>query len=232
MVALEQHHPEEAEGHQHQRGAEYGIAFADDFIDGENRGENVVGEYYPHPCADADAAHQGREQLGGAEQEHRADQHHQHNREPPHGGAHGGAEIQTENLGERLAIGTENHHAREVIVHCAEKNSTECNPQERHRAEACAEYGTENRSSAGDVEQLNQENTPPRHFDVVDAVGHALARRGTRGVCPGLALEIFSIGKIGSNQCRETQQKRYHCRINKSKDTPAGPSGCCECVLM
>ena len=87
-------------------------------------------------------------------------------------------------------------------MHGSEEYAAEAYPQKCHRAEACAEYGTEYGPRAGNVEQLYEENPPPGQFEVVNTVGQTLARRGAGGICIGKAFEILAIGEVGRDEGR------------------------------
>ena len=56
--------------------------------------------------------------------------------------------------------------------------------------------GPENRPQAGNVQKLNQENLPPRHGNVIHAIGHGNSRSWPVAIGAKCPFNIFGINEI------------------------------------
>ena len=89
-------------------------------------------------------------------------------------------------------------------MYAAGKDSTEGDPQEHHRTPQSALQGTEDGSQAGNVQQLNEEQLPLRHHNVVNAVVDADSRSFTV-VRSERVVNDLAINKLADDQDRETE---------------------------
>ena len=126
--------------------------------------------------------------------------------------AHAAAEVAADHLGNAQSVVAHSHHTREVIVHRADEDAAERDPQERDGPEARPEHGAEDRTRAGDVQELDQKDPPPRQGHVIHAVEETPARGRRPGIGPGLPLEITAIGEISCHQKQQTREKGNHRR--------------------
>ena len=95
-------------------------------------------------------------------------------------------------------------HTGEVIVDTTCKDGTKGDPQEDHRAPQSALQGTEDRAQASDVQQLDEEQLPLRHHDVVNAIVDADSRSFTV-VRSERVVNDLAINKIANDQDRQTE---------------------------
>ena len=79
-------------------------------------------------------------------------------------------------------------------------DAAEGDPQERDRAEAGTEDGTEDGASSCDIEQLDQERPPAGDAYIIHTVCETGARGLGRTVDACEAFEIAAIGEIGGNE--------------------------------
>ena len=201
-------------GHDEQRHAEDGVYAADEGVDGQQRRQNVVYEYYDRPerhRAEGPPAYGHRcEQTCGCGHEDRAHQHHQHQREEAHGLPHAAAEFVADDLGKAHAVLAYGYHAREVVVHRAAEDRSKDDPQICRRAEQDAHYRTEDGARAGDVEELYEVDLPCRHGDVVDAVAVGVAGGLACGVGAEDPLDKGAVEYVSENEGRKGRDKCYH----------------------
>src|SRR5699024_6164926 len=106
-------------------------------------------------------------------------------------------------------------HAGEIVVDAAGKDGAEGDPQEHHRPPQRALHGAEDGAQACNVQQLDQEQFPLRHHDVVDTVVDA--DRGRFPVIrPEGVVDHFTIGEVANNKESQADQKTNH-KITSSK---------------
>ena len=164
---------EDADGHAHshddQADAEDGIDLADDLIDGQEGGDEVVDQdqHQPEQLAgeDAGAVAVGEQQLDQtcrAHGEHGAHHDQQDHAEHAHHVLHGAAQIDAGNLRDGSALVALAEHAGEVIVDSACENGAEGDPQEHHGAPQSTAQCTEDGAQACDVQQLDHKQLPRR----------------------------------------------------------------------
>ena len=91
----------------------------------------------------------------------------------------------------------------------AGKDGTEGDPQENTGTPQSAAHSTPDGAETGNVQKLNQENTPSRHDHIVNAVLH-----GYRGRLPVIRAEGLgyksAIDKVSGNEKRQTYEETYH----------------------
>ncbi len=204
FVAAEQYCAHKPQCHEYQCRPEERIEFADDFVYRQQRGDEVVDDDYAYPRVVGDLRNHLPEDARGRAQEHDADQHEQHYREQPHELLHAAAEIATDDFGDAQPVVAHEYDARHEIVHRAHEYAAERYPEECDRTETCAQYRAENRSYAGDVEQLDEEYAPARHRHVIDAVVEPSARYVGGRVDAADALQVTPVGEVCCDEQRET----------------------------
>ena len=161
--------------HGDEQHAEDGIELADELVDGEERGGQVVDQDHHRPKG---AVHPGRGQLveepRGAGHEHRAAKHQQDHGEHPHD-PHGPlAEICAGQLRDGCAAVAGADHARHIVMDRAAQYGPEHDPEEHHRPEHRAHEGPEDGPGPGDVQELDQKRPPRFQGHAIHAVvyGH------------------------------------------------------------
>ena len=168
-VEEEPHH--QRPSHEQQRQGEQRIDLADDLVDGQHRGDEVIAEDDddPHHGVAAD----GMENQGGAIDEHRSHQDEQQHRDHQHHVLRGRAQIVADHLGQSRAVVAHGEHAAQIVVDGSSEDAAEDNPQIGRRTELRAHDGTEDGPRARDVEELDHEDLPSGHHDVVQPIGLA-----------------------------------------------------------
>ena len=97
-------------------------------------------------------------------------------------------------------------HAREIVVDGSGEDAAEDNPQIGRRTELRAHDGTEDGACARDVEELDHEDLPSGHHDVVQPIG--LADGGRHAVIGAeYALNKAAVEEITDNQSNNAQCK-------------------------
>ena len=89
-------------------------------------------------------------------------------------------------------------------MHTACKDGAEGDPQKDHRPPQCALHGTKNGAKAGDVQQLNEEQLPLGHHNVVHTVIDAHSRRFAVVRTEGVVHDL-TIDKVAHDQDRQTE---------------------------
>ena len=209
-------------GHDDEADAEDGVDLADDLVDGQEGGDEVVGQDDPQPelgvgddAAEAAVLEQGDDQAGGADRKDGAHHDQQHDAEHAHDVLHPVAEVDAAHLRDGRAVIPLRQHAGEIVVDAAGEDGAEGDPQEHHRPPQRALHGAEDGAQACNVQQLDQEQFPLRHHDVVDTVVDA--DRGRFPVIrPEGVVDHFTIGEVANNKESQADQKTNH-KITSSK---------------
>ena len=170
-------HGEYSDSHEYQCDGEQRIDLADDLVDRQQRGQYVIDEYDGRPERQIETVRrQLGEQAGRSGHEYGADQYHQQHREDPHELLEPASEESADRLGQAFSVVAERDHAREKIVHGSGEDTAQYDPQVGSRAELGShdrsEYGTE----ARDIQELDHEDFPRRHRNVVDSVLFGVGR--------------------------------------------------------
>ena len=222
VFAAEKQHDEDADGHEQQREAEDRVDAADDLVDGQQRGGDVVDENHaqhdqqqPRESAESDAfkrrdVEAGRDERCGLREEHRTDEDHQPGGKEPHDDLHAAAEVDPGRLGKTRAVVAQRDDPGDEVMRRTHEDAAEGDPQKRHRPVGRTEHGAENRAEPRNVEQLDQENAPPRQGHVIHAVVKAAAGRPGRRVDADEPFQIASIREICGHQQRQAHQKSNH----------------------
>ena len=163
--------------HDDQADAEERIDLADDLVDGDEGGDEVVDQNDPQPellagydAGEAAVLEQGDDQAGGADGEYGAHHHQQNDTEDTHDGLHAVAQIDAADLGDGSTVVSLGQHTGEVVVNAAGEDGSEGDPQEHHRAPQSTLHCAEDGTKARNVQQLHQKQLPLGHNDVVDTV--------------------------------------------------------------
>ena len=169
VVAKEQY-TQQTESHRNQCNAKEWIYLADKFIDRQECGNKVVDDDNRQPPILRQDIEFCREDIGRTYHKDHTHQQKQNDREDTHKGSCALAEVASNDFGDAQTLITHKDYTREVVVHSTHKDTSEGYPQECDRTIASTENGSENRTCAGNVEQLNEEGAPTRHRHIIDTV--------------------------------------------------------------
>ena len=177
-------------GHAQQQETEHRIDTSDQLVDRQQCGNEIIGQNNHHPNIDIPVLRKMRiQQSSRRVDEHHAHQNHQQHHETAHELLDAITQIVSMNFRKAAALFTKGNHARHVIVHRTGKNAAEHDPQEGCGAELGTHDGTADGSHARDVQELDKENAPRLHRDIVHAIGHILRR--------GLAFRVRTENSLG-----------------------------------
>ena len=197
--------------HDDQADAEQGVDLTDDGIDGDKGCDEVVGQNDDQPeqgggehTAHAAVLAQGHDQACGANCEHGTDHDQQHHREHTHDVLHHGAQIAAGDLSDGSAVVALAHHAGEVVMHAAGKDGAEGDPQEHHGAPQSTLQCTKDGSQTCNVQQLDEEQLPLGHHNVVNAIVNAHSR-SFAVVRSERIVNDLAIDKVADDQERQTE---------------------------
>ena len=205
MVTVQRHSDRDTDCHRDQAETENRVNLTDDLVDRNERCDEVVAEDNGKPCrrcrersGNALILEQLYEKACRANRENSTYHDQQYNREDSHNGLHGVAKIDAGNFGDRCTVVSLGKHAGEIIVNRAAERCAECDPQEYDGSPQSTLHGTKDRAKAGDVQQLNQEQLPLRHNNVVNAIvdrnGRCLTIIGAEG-----AVNEFAVGEVSND---------------------------------
>ena len=197
--------------HDDQADAEQGVDLTDDGINGDKGCDEVVDQNDDQPeqgggehTAHAAVLAQGHDQACGAHCEHGTDHDQQHNREHTHDVLHHGAKVLAGDLSDGSAVVALAHHAGEVVMHAAGKDGAEGDPQEHHGAPQSTLQCTKDGSQTCDVQQLDEEQLPLGHHNVVNAIVDAHSR-SFAVVRSERIVNDLAIDKVADDQERQTE---------------------------
>ena len=205
-----------ANGHDDQADTEQGVNLADDLVDGDKGGDEIIRQHNNQPeqrCRDdtgrTGVLEQRYDQARRADSKHGADHDQQHHAEHTHHVLHEAAEVDAGDLGDGSAVVALAHHAGEIIVHTAGENRTEGNPQEHDRSPQSTLHCAEDRAESGDVQKLNHKQLPLRQDDIVHAVVDLDGGRFTVIRAEGVFHDL-AVNEIAADQQCQTNQKANH----------------------
>ena len=207
---------DDTNGHDDQADAEQRINLADDLINGNEGSDEVIDENQHQPeqgggqeAGRTEVLAQGDDQAGRAHRKDGAHHDQQHHREHTHDVLHGVAQIFAGHFGDGAALVAFADHTGEVVMNAAGKDGAEGDPQEHDGSPQSTLHGAEDRSQASNVQQLDQEQLPLGHHDIVntviDAHGGSFAIVRAKGV-----VHHFTVGKVADHQNGEADNKTYH----------------------
>ena len=190
--------------HKQQRESEQRIHLTDDLIDRQHRRDDIIAENDNHPH-DGLTTH-AMQDLGRRIHKHRTYHHQQQYGEHEHHALGGLAQIAADELRQSGSPMTHREHTRQIVVRGAGKDTAEDDPQISHRTELRTHDGTEDRTSTGNVQELNHEDFPRRENNVIETIGLS------NGWCHTIiwtkhTLYETSIEQIAHNKSYKTQQK-------------------------
>ena len=185
---------------QHGKG-EDGIELADNLVDGQHRGDDIIAEDDENP--QGGGAPDGMQYLGRTIHKHDAHHDQQEDGENQHHLLRGIAQIFAYQFGQSGTLVAQGEHTAQVVVGGSGEDTAEHNPQISNRAELSSHDGTKNRTSSSDVQKLNHKNLPTGKNEKINSVGHGYCR-GRTIVGLDNALYKFPIQQIAqhqNNQC-------------------------------
>ena len=176
-IALDEQADEHTHGGEQQDGAEDGINAADDGVDGEHGGNQIVDEDNTVDDPGGGIIHRAgeAEDLGGGDvaggiDEHRADQQQQHAQEDVIDGEDTLVGVSADHVRHLGAAVAEADHAGEIVVHSAADHVADGDGDECDGPEQDALNGSDDGAGACDIQQVDEAVLPSPHGNVVHAV--------------------------------------------------------------
>ena len=197
-------------GHEYQCYRKERVDFADDLVDGEHRGDNVIDEDYPRPDHEGgvgSVAGQVFQDDGRAVNEHGSHQHQQQDAEAEHHGPGAPAEVFPDQLRQARAAIAQRQHPAEIVMHGSAEDAAQHDPEVGRRAELRAHDGPEDGPRTGDVQELDHEDLPRGHGDEIDAVRLGDGGRGTRRVRTEHPLYELAVEQVSQDQCDDADEE-------------------------
>ncbi len=208
---------EHANGGEQQDTAEDGVDLADDGIDGEHGGDQIVQEddAVDDPCGritglTAQVEHLGSSDVAGGVDKHSAhqQQHHAHEYIVELIDTLGG--VLADHLGHLGAAVTQADHAGEVVVHSTADDVADRNGQERDGPEQDALDRPDDGAGACDVQQVDQAVLPAAHGNEV----HAILFRIGGGLPVVRAKDLFAEPSVQGGAADEDHETNNECCHN------------------
>ena len=205
-----------ADGHDDQANAEQRIDLADNLVNGNKGGDEIIHQDDNQPeqsggdnAGGAAVFEQGDDQAGRTHGEHGAHHDQQHHAEHTHDVLHEAAQVDTGDLGDGSAVVALAHHAGEVVMHCTGKDRTKGDPQEHDGAPQSALHSAEDGTKARDVQQLDHEQLPLGKDHIVHTVVD-LHSGGLAVVRPEGVFHHLAIDEITADEQGQANQKANH----------------------
>ncbi len=155
--------------HEDEQAAEDRVETTDDFVDRQDRGQDVVAKDDSGPHPDFHAGHRA-EELCRPQDEHDADEKQQDDCEDVHELLHDVAQLRSDDDRYGRTVLANAEHTREVVVNCAGEDAADDNPQHGDRAIESAEDRPENGAQTSDIEQLHEPDLGVGHGNEIHAV--------------------------------------------------------------
>ena len=213
LVAVHRKTDGYADSHDDQADTENRINLSDNLIDGNECRNEVINQNdcKPHGSLRERSGHAFlRQKLdkksGRADSKDGTDHDQKDNGEDTHNSLHRRSKIRTGDLRDRCTSVSLGKHTGKVVMDSAGKNCTECDPQEYDRSPQCALHRSEDRAEACDIQQLDQEQFPLRHDDVVNTVVDR-DRRSLTVIRSEGAVYKLAIGKVSADKNSQTDNK-------------------------
>ena len=195
IVDKESHNDEDS--HQQKQQSEYGIDFADEFVDRHQRSNEIVGKNDDRPDPDLPAwCELVDKELCGGLHKNSTHQNHQKDGEIAHHLLGAVTQESAVNFGKRAAIVAHRHETRYEVVDGTGEDGAEDNPEKRRRTELGAHDGSTDGTHAGDVEELDKEYAPRLHGHIVDTVLMGGGRSDTTRIDGDTFADKFGINDI------------------------------------
>ena len=209
-VAAQEDGAAHAQGHHDEADSEYGVNLADHLVNGHEGGDKVIDQNHgqPEPGVQHIGGQHGQ-QVGRAGGEAYAHQHQEYDGEYPHYLLHGGSQIGAGQLRYAGSLVAHGHHAHHIVVDAPAEKGSEGDPQEHAGTPAGTCQSAEDRSKAGDVEQLDQKDPGGSHGNVVASVLHGDGR-GFAVVGSEHFFRDFTVNGKSHNQQCQTSEETYH----------------------
>ena len=175
MIPFEKQTAGNTDSHEDQAEAEERIQFPDQLINRQERSTEIIEQQDNQPEVIAQRGDLGQ-QAGRASGEGNAYQDQQDNGEATHDVTHGRPQVFAAQFGNGCPIIPFGQYAGNEVMDTTCKHSTERDPQEYGRTPHSTSQSTEDRTQAGNVQQLNQENSPVFHRYVVNTIFQTIGR--------------------------------------------------------
>ena len=176
-IALDEHADEHTHGRQQQDSTEDGIDAADDGIDGEHGGDQIINEddTVNHPGGDRGGStvktkHLSGGDVAGGVDEHRADQQQQYAQENLVNSENTLVGVLADHVRHLGAAVAEADHAGEIVVHSSADYVADGDGDECDGPEQDALNGSDDGAGACDIQQVDEAVLPSPHGNVVHAV--------------------------------------------------------------
>ena len=199
--------------HEEQREGEERIYLADNLVDRQQRGDDVVDEDDDNP---EHLAAQERTRMADAIEndgrtihEYRTHHHQQQHGEHQHHLLGSAAQILAHQLRQARTLVADAQHAAHIIVHGTRKDASEDDPEIGHGAIPRTHDGTKDWSSARYVEELNHKDLPTWQHHEVDSVGFGHCRRRAVVRTEHMRHKL-SIKKVAQNKGHQTDDETDH----------------------
>ena len=203
----EHHHRHQPHGHEEKHHGKQRIDVADQFVDGEKRGKQIIHKNHRSPERGVEGFGCKRcNKAGCGDHKHATHQNKQDNGEYTHHLLHARAKFLTHYLRERDAAGPQGNHTRHEIMDCTGENGAQHYPQICGRAIHDAHYRTEDGAETGDVKELDQKYFPSGHGYKIHTVVVCYCRCGAVRLDAEHALHKETIDEIAADkhgQCRK-----------------------------
>ncbi|CCY05958.1 unknown [Eggerthella sp. CAG:1427] len=231
VLRLDKDTDDHAHRHNDQADTKQGINLADDLVDGQEGGDEVIDQHDNQPeqrggddTVGAAVLEQGDDQAGRANSKHRTHHNQQHHAEHTHDVLHEAAQIDAGDLGDGGTVVALAHHTGEIVVDAASEDGAEGDPQEHDGAPQSTLQSAEDGTEARNVQQLDHEQLPLGQDYIVHAVVDLYGRRftvvGAEGVLHDLAVQ-----EVAADQQSKTDQKTNHIVSSLHNDIKGLP-GC------
>ena len=215
-IALDEQADEHTHGGEQQDRAEDGIDAANDGVDGEHGGDQIVNEddTVDDPGGGVihlagEAEHLSGGNVAGGVDEHSADQQQQQAQEHLIDTKNTLVGVLADHVRHLGATVTQADHAGEIVVHSTADDVADGDGKERDGPEEDALDGPDDGAGTGDVQQVDQAVLPAFHGDVVHAV-----LLGISGSLPVVGAEdLFAEPAVNGGaheQDHKTQDKGCH----------------------
>lgn len=157
------------QSHDDQADTENGVETGNNFINRKKSGQEIVNKNNQKPGENLPARKLGKKH-GRAGHEYGTYQYQKDNGEETHNGEHGVSHVAAYDFRNTVAVFPDGHHAGEVIMDAAGKNSTQHNPEIYRRPPESTAQGAENRAKACNVQELDEKYLPRGKRHVVNTV--------------------------------------------------------------
>ena len=199
--------------HEKQREGKERIYLANNLIDRQQRGNDVVDEDDDNPehlsTQERARVTNAIENDGRTIHKHCTHHHQQQHGEHQHHFLGSSTQILAHQFRQTSSIVADTEHTTHIIVHGSCKDTSEDNPQISHRTIPRTHDGSKNWSSTRNIEKLNHKDFPTRQHHEVDTVGFGHCRRRAVVRTEHMRHKL-SIKKIAQNKGHQTDDETDH----------------------